>query len=57
MVLVKVVNVVCMVLCGDGMYYVLLDLVIKMMCEIGVDMKMKYKEMVWGGLVVNIVEC
>lgn len=54
---IKVVIVVCLVMVGDGFQIVSLDQVMKMMMEIGCDMKVKYKEMVCGGLVVNIVEC
>lgn len=54
---VKVINVLCMVMCGDGKYKVLLDKVIKIMCDIGCDMQDKYKEISRGGLVVNVIEC
>lgn len=57
----KVINVVWMVLCGDGIYCVIFDQVIDIMCVIGVDMYIKYKEILVGGfvinVVVNIVEC
>lgn len=54
---IKVINVFWLVFCGSGEYKVLLDKVIKIMCDIGLDMKIKYKEIVCGGLVVNIIEC
>lgn len=43
---IKVINVFRLVLRGSGEYKVLLDKVIKIMCDMGNDMKIKYKEIV-----------
>lgn len=56
-VVVKVVNVVCMVLCCISELCVCFDKVIEIMYEIGKDMNVKYCEIFCGGLVMKIVVC